>query len=144
MKIIKHNYGVVDNSEKRNYKAASIIFYSLAVAAALLFLLEKAYWELKRIYGKILEEVTRECELKSSGLLPVRRFFYDASSRCLDGSISDGLRMDMVSFAMDLLLLILLISSSLEPELFENLQLVNGSWMTRSKRLELLYWLWKD
>ncbi|GMH29275.1 hypothetical protein Nepgr_031118 [Nepenthes gracilis] len=103
IKLIKHNYGEVDKSEKKNRKSALIIFYSLALAEALLFLLEKAYWELKIIYGKLLEEVTKECGLEASAVVSVRRFFYDAYSRCLDGSIFDGLKMDMVSFSMDLL-----------------------------------------
>ncbi|GAB4851163.1 hypothetical protein Ancab_030457 [Ancistrocladus abbreviatus] len=105
MKLIVHNYGEVakGDTDKRNRKSALTIFYSLALAEALLFLIEKAYWELKIIYGKLLERVNQECELGSSGMLSVRRFFYDAYSRCLDGSIFDGLKMDMVCFAMELL-----------------------------------------
>ncbi|GAB4843485.1 hypothetical protein Ancab_013446 [Ancistrocladus abbreviatus] len=104
-KLILHNYGEVakGDTDKRNRKAALTIFYSLALAEALLFLVEKAYWELKIIYGKLLEQVNQECELGPSGLLSIKRFFYDAYSRCLDGSIFDGLKMDMVSFAMELL-----------------------------------------
>jgi hypothetical protein len=33
----------------------------------------------------------------------IRRFFYDAYSRCVNGSVFDGFKMDMVIFAMDLL-----------------------------------------
>lgn len=33
----------------------------------------------------------------------IRRFFYDSYSKCVRGSIFDGLKMDMVSFAMELL-----------------------------------------
>ncbi|RVX21878.1 hypothetical protein CK203_001386 [Vitis vinifera] len=36
-------------------------------------------------------------------MVSIRRFFYDAYSKCVNGSIFDGLKMDMVSFAMDLL-----------------------------------------
>ncbi|GAB2266425.1 hypothetical protein Dimus_001433 [Dionaea muscipula] len=102
IKLIKHNFGEV-TKESRNRKAALVIFYSLALAEALLFLLEKAYWETRMIFGKLLEEVNRECGLEPRNLISVRRFFYDAYSRCLEGSIFDGLQMDMVSFAMDLL-----------------------------------------
>ncbi|KAL8153664.1 hypothetical protein V2J09_011424 [Rumex salicifolius] len=104
MKLIRHDYGDVDASEKRNRNAALIIFYSLALAEASLFLLEKAYWEYKVNYCKLLEAVSSECELREAqGIASVRRFFYDAYSKCLDGSVFDGLKMDMVSFAMELL-----------------------------------------
>lgn len=105
MKLIRHDYGEVakGDTDKRNRKAALNIFYSLALAEALLFLLEKAYWEWKVIYCKLLEEVNKECDLGPSGMVSIRRFFYDAYSRCVNGSIFDGLKMDMVSFAMELL-----------------------------------------
>jgi len=105
MKLIKHNYGEVEkgDSDKRNRRSALNIFYALALAEALLFLLEKAFWEWKVTFCKLLDEVNKDCELGPSGMVSIRRFFYDAYSRCVNGSIFDGLRMDMVSFAMDLL-----------------------------------------
>ncbi|XP_071723370.1 uncharacterized protein [Rutidosis leptorrhynchoides] len=105
MKLIKHNYGEIEkgDTDRRNRKSALNIFYALALAEASLFLLEKAYWEYKVIFRKILEQVNNECELGPSGMLTIRRFFYDAYSKCVDGSIFDGLKMDMVSFSMDLL-----------------------------------------
>lgn len=105
IKLVHRNYGDAekDNSDKRNRKSALIIFYSLALAEALLFLLEKAYWEWKVSVEKLLESVNKECELGDSGLISIRRFFYDAYSKCINGSIFDGLKMDMVSFAMELL-----------------------------------------
>ncbi|KAI8566185.1 hypothetical protein RHMOL_Rhmol02G0020400 [Rhododendron molle] len=114
MKLIDRNYGEVEkgDTDKRNRKAALIIFYSLALAEAVLFLLEKAYWEWKVIYCKVLEEVNEECELGPSGMVSVTRFFYDAYSRCVNGSIFDGLETDIVSFAVDLLA-----SNSLDEQL---------------------------
>ncbi|KAG6758920.1 hypothetical protein POTOM_035383 [Populus tomentosa] len=105
MKLIKHNYGEVEkgDTDKRNRQSALNIFYSLALAEALLFLMERAYWEWKASYCKLLEEVSKECDLGLSGMVSIRRFFYDAYSRCLEGSIFDGLKMNMVTFAMDLL-----------------------------------------
>ncbi|XP_019092155.1 PREDICTED: uncharacterized protein LOC104744785 [Camelina sativa] len=46
-KLVRHNYGDVQDGDldKRNRQAALSIFYSLALAEALLFLAEKAYWE---------------------------------------------------------------------------------------------------
>ncbi|KAA8548567.1 hypothetical protein F0562_000166 [Nyssa sinensis] len=105
MKLIKHNYGEVakGDTDKINRRSALNIFYALALAEATLFLLEKAYWEWKVIVCKELEQVNKECELGPSGMISIKRFFYDAYSRCVEGSIFDGLQMDMVSFAMDLL-----------------------------------------
>ncbi|KAK4744377.1 hypothetical protein SAY87_010689 [Trapa incisa] len=105
MKLIKHNYGEIEkgDSDKRNRKAALYIFYSMALAQALLFLMEKAYWEWKVNFCKLLERVSQECELGTYGLVSVRRFFYDSFSRCLTHSIFDGLNMDMISFSTELL-----------------------------------------
>ncbi|XP_059428737.1 uncharacterized protein LOC132162519 [Corylus avellana] len=105
MKLIRHNYGEVQkgDTDKRNRQSALNIFYALALAEALLFLTEKAYWEWKVTCHKLLDEVNKECELGPSGLISIRRFFYDAYSKCVNGSIFDGLKMDMVAFAMDFL-----------------------------------------
>ncbi|KHN37554.1 hypothetical protein glysoja_007257 [Glycine soja] len=105
MKLIKHNYGEVakGDTDKRNRESALNIFYALALAEALLFLMEKAYWEWKISYCKLLDEVNKECGLGPSGMVSIRRFFYDSYSRCVNGSIFDGLKMDIVCFAMDLL-----------------------------------------
>ncbi|GFQ05956.1 hypothetical protein PHJA_002739600 [Phtheirospermum japonicum] len=105
IRLVDNNYGDVEkgDSDKRNRKSALIIFYSLALAEALLFLLEKAYWEWKVSFENLLESVSSECELGESGLISIRRFFYDAYSKCVNGSIFDGLKMDMVSFGMELL-----------------------------------------
>ena len=105
MKLIMKNFGDIQkgDTDKRNRKDALFIFYGLAVAEASLFLLEKLYWQMKVTRGKVLEKVNEECELGPSGIVAVKRFFYDAYSRCVDGSIFDGLKMDMVSFAMELL-----------------------------------------
>lgn len=105
MKLISGNYGEVDkeDSETRNMHSALHIFYALALAEALLFLLEKAYWEYNVIFCKLLEQVNGDCELGASGMISIKRFFYDAYSKCVNGSIFDGLKMDMVSFGMELL-----------------------------------------
>ncbi|XP_057771844.1 uncharacterized protein LOC130991574 [Salvia miltiorrhiza] len=105
IKLVHRDFGEMekDNADKRNRESALIIFYSLALAEALLFLLEKAYWEWKLSFDSLLESVNKECELGDSGLISIRRFFYDAYSKCVNGSVFDGLKMDMVSFAMELL-----------------------------------------
>jgi len=105
IKLVRHDFGEVTNgdTDKRNCRSALYIFYSLALAEALLFLIEKAYWEWQVSYCKLLEEVNDGCDLGPTGMVSIRRFFYDAYSRCVNGSIFDGLEMDMVSFAIDLL-----------------------------------------
>lgn len=65
MKLIMRTYGEVQkgDTDKRNRKAALTIFYSLALAEASLFLLERAYWQYKTSYCKILEKVNEESDL---------------------------------------------------------------------------------
>jgi hypothetical protein len=89
---------------RTNRRSALDIFYGLALSEALLFLAEKAAWEWEVSHGRLLERVAAECRLAGApGLAAVRRFFYDAYSRCVEGSIFDGLRMDLVSFAEELI-----------------------------------------
>nr|GEZ03112.1 ARM repeat superfamily protein [Tanacetum cinerariifolium] len=105
IKLVKQIFGELEkgDTDKRNRKSALIIFYSLALAEALLFLLEKAYWEWKVMYKKLLDRINEECQLGPTGIISVKRFFYDSYSKCVNGSIFDGLKMDFVSFAMELM-----------------------------------------
>ncbi|XP_020598656.1 uncharacterized protein LOC110038193 [Phalaenopsis equestris] len=100
MRLAQQNYGDIagaDESTKQNRRPALNIFYGLSLAEALLFLAERAYleWNLSRCL--LLEQVSRESGLGPTGLISVRRFFYDAYSRCINGSIFDGMKMDMLS-----------------------------------------------
>ncbi|RLN41752.1 hypothetical protein C2845_PM01G02920 [Panicum miliaceum] len=90
---------------RTNRRSALDIFYGLMLAEALLFLVEKALWQWRLGHHRLLERVAEECHLATAcGEAAVRRFFYDSYSRCLDGSIFDGLHMDLVSYADDLLI----------------------------------------
>jgi len=89
---------------KDNKRRAVLLFYSLALLEASLFLLEKSYWWWKVSVCKLLDQVSGECELGPYGLVSLRRFFYDAYSRCIQGSIFDGIKMDLVTFAEELIL----------------------------------------
>ncbi|KAJ1688339.1 hypothetical protein LUZ63_019729 [Rhynchospora breviuscula] len=91
------------NSEERNSVPALNLFYSVSFTEAALFLLEKIYWIYKISYHKLLYHVSAQCNLGADGLITIRRFFYDSYSRCIEGSIFDGIRMDLVSFAEELL-----------------------------------------
>ncbi|CAD6211272.1 unnamed protein product [Miscanthus lutarioriparius] len=102
MRLWKHDFGDPDDS--RNMRPALLLFYTLALVEALLFLFEKAYWTWKVSVCKLLHQVSDECELGAYGLVSLKRFFYDAYSRCIAGSIFDGIKMDLVTFAEELIL----------------------------------------
>lgn len=105
-RLISQEYGKIREGEtdKLNRKAALNIFYSLALSEALLFLLEKCYWEWNVRFVNLLEQVNEACGFDQTiEMIPIKRFFYDAFSRCIEGSIFDGLKMDMVSFSQELL-----------------------------------------
>ncbi|RLN18458.1 hypothetical protein C2845_PM02G37660 [Panicum miliaceum] len=85
---------------RTNRRSAIDIFYGLMLAEALLFLVEKALWQWRLGHHRLLERVAEECHLVTAcGEAAVCRFFYDSYSRCLNGSIFDGLHMDLVASA---------------------------------------------
>ncbi|KAJ4954869.1 hypothetical protein NE237_011652 [Protea cynaroides] len=86
-----------------NLSSALYIFYGLALAEGSLSLLEKIYWEWTISYRRLLEEVNKECCLGIAGMISIKRFFYEAYSECLNGSIFDGIKLDLVSYATELL-----------------------------------------
>ncbi|EFH46583.1 hypothetical protein ARALYDRAFT_915454 [Arabidopsis lyrata subsp. lyrata] len=79
-KLIKQDYRSND-LKPTNFYSALTLFYSISLAAPLIFLVEK--------------------NAVSTDL--VKRFFYDAYSRCLHGNIFDGLKIGMAIFAMEIL-----------------------------------------
>ncbi|EER94819.1 uncharacterized protein LOC8080792 [Sorghum bicolor] len=101
IRLWKHDFGGADS---RNMRPALLLFYTLALLEASLFLFEKAYWTWKVSVCKLLHQVSDECELGAYGLVSLKRFFYDAYSRCIAGSIFDGIKMDLVTFAEELVL----------------------------------------
>lgn len=104
VRLVQQDYSKDGTEDSHNnLKAALSIFYGLTLAEALLFLVEKAYWNWKLGYNKLLDKVCQECALGQSGMISITRFFYDSYSRCIERSIFDGLRMDLVSFAEELL-----------------------------------------
>ncbi|RZS16188.1 hypothetical protein BHM03_00048142 [Ensete ventricosum] len=100
MRLVQQDYGEVVGRDRRNLSPALNLFYGLALVEALIFLMEKAYWSWMISFRKLLEKVSRECDL---GEVSIRRFFYDAYSKCIDGSVFDGLKMNLVTFAKELL-----------------------------------------
>lgn len=102
-RLARQDFGLDSGRDTKNRKSALNIFYGLALAEALLFLLEKAYWQWRVIARKLLSEVNAEYGFSRSELRTVRRFFYDTYSRCVNGSVFDGLKMEFVSYSMELL-----------------------------------------
>uniref|UniRef100_A0ACD5Z298 Uncharacterized protein n=1 Tax=Avena sativa TaxID=4498 RepID=A0ACD5Z298_AVESA len=104
VRLLHQHFGGTEEA-RTNRHAALNIFYGLALAEALLFLIEKALWQWKVGHRHLLEHVAEDCNLfgAAGGEVVVRRFFYDSYSCCLSGSIFDGLRMDLVSYADDLI-----------------------------------------
>ncbi|XP_066384172.1 uncharacterized protein [Miscanthus floridulus] len=103
VRLVHQRYGGSEEARVNRHSALDI-FYGLALAEALLFLVEKALWEWRVGHHRLLERVAKDCHLATAcRAVAVRRFFYDSYSRCLNGSIFDGLHMDLVSYADDLL-----------------------------------------
>nr|CAD1833646.1 unnamed protein product [Ananas comosus var. bracteatus] len=102
MRLVQQDYGK-SAQETANGKMALDLFYGLALAEALMFLVEKIYWTWKISYCGLLQQVSTECELGAAGIVSIRRFFYDAYSQCIERSIFDGIKMDLVTFAAELL-----------------------------------------
>ncbi|PKA66944.1 hypothetical protein AXF42_Ash003601 [Apostasia shenzhenica] len=100
MRLCQQDYGEGDQTNERS---ALNVFYGLALAEALMFFVEKGYWSFRIGHGKLLERVCEDCQLGPTGMISISRFFYDAYSKCVDGSVFDGLKMDLVSFAVELL-----------------------------------------
>ncbi|XP_047059024.1 uncharacterized protein LOC124665675 [Lolium rigidum] len=105
VRLVTQRYGVDGGNPWTNRRAALDIFYGLALAESLLFLVEKALWQWRVGHHRLLERVAKECHLSGTalGVIAVRRFFYDSYSRGLGGSIFDGLRMNLVSHADEML-----------------------------------------
>ncbi|KAG1331781.1 hypothetical protein COCNU_02G017490 [Cocos nucifera] len=105
MRLIRQDYGeeAGQNEGKGQQKSSLNIFYGLVLAEAFTFLLEKAYLFWKISCCNLLEDVSKKCQLGPTGLVSIRRFFYDTYSKCIQGSIFDGLKMDLISYGAELL-----------------------------------------
>ncbi|KAG6466213.1 uncharacterized protein LOC122036605 [Zingiber officinale] len=99
MRLIDQDYGKQD----RHGKISLNLFYGLALGEALIFLVERSYWAWRIYWCRLLENVSREYKLGPTGILPIRRFFYEVYTKCINDSALDGFKMNLVSFAKDLL-----------------------------------------
>ncbi|KAF3338978.1 hypothetical protein FCM35_KLT16449 [Carex littledalei] len=66
-------------------------------------LAKKAFFEWKVSYCELLKKVNNECGLGPSDMVAIERFFNDAYSKSVTGSIFDALKMDLVTFAGEFL-----------------------------------------
>ncbi|EFJ10905.1 hypothetical protein SELMODRAFT_127313 [Selaginella moellendorffii] len=89
------------NGEGKNTKQALMVFYAMMLAETSLFLLERAYWEFKLRYQRLLEVVTRTCELDQDDIETMKQYWYTLYSRSLNGSVFDGLGMDLIDFTVE-------------------------------------------
>lgn len=151
MRLSAQDFGEAREGNQTNRDSALNIFYILALAEALLFLAEKAFWEWKVSYCHLLEKVNAECQLGPSGMLSIKRFFYDAYSKCVTGSIFDGLKMDLVTFAEELLVssshdeqligIRILLALSIRPHFSHGtLRKVGTSMVVIERLIEMLNW----
>lgn len=100
LRLCKQSYGVVLDSTTKNRKSALNIFYGLSLADALLYLLQKACWTFLKPY--LFSKVRSEYDFVDSGEL--YSLFSETYSRCIKGSVLDGLGMGFVQHIADLLL----------------------------------------
>jgi hypothetical protein len=100
MRLWRHDF----RGDQPNKRPALLLFYTLALLEALVFLLEQAYWVWMFSRQNMLETVNGDCNLGEYGRDSLPRFFFDAYSRCITGSIFDGTKMDLVTFAEELIL----------------------------------------
>ncbi|EFJ10907.1 hypothetical protein SELMODRAFT_426823 [Selaginella moellendorffii] len=89
------------NAQGNNTEQALTVFYAMMLAETSLFLLERAYWEFKLRYQRLLEVVTRTCELDQDDIETMKQYWYTLYSRSLNGSVFDGLGMDLIDFTVE-------------------------------------------
>ncbi|CAA6675554.1 unnamed protein product [Spirodela intermedia] len=96
-RLITQDYGEVEegNAAERNREGALMVFYSTALAEEVLCLVETLYWIFKIFVENLLQRVSDECGFGSDGHRYVCLFFFDAYSRCINGSIIDRLKIDL-------------------------------------------------
>ena len=102
-RLVTLHYAADSGSDTNNPKSALRMFYGLSFAESFLFLLEKAYLQWRISARKLLTEVNDDYGFNRSELGTVQRFLYHTYSRCLNGSVFDGLKMKFVSYSVELL-----------------------------------------
>ena len=60
VRLVRQDFGDAEDA-RTNRRSALDIFYGLALAEALLLLMEKALWEWEMSHGRLLERVAGEC-----------------------------------------------------------------------------------
>ncbi|KAG6494451.1 uncharacterized protein LOC122002987 [Zingiber officinale] len=103
-RLVQHGHGeVASEISIRNW--ALIIFYFLALAEAMIILIRKVYWWWKFYCCYLFQVVNRACFPGSTGGVDVAVtcFFCNTYSKLITCGFVDGLKMDLVSFATELL-----------------------------------------
>ncbi|CAM6047969.1 unnamed protein product, partial [Sphagnum compactum] len=97
-----------------NVKLSLYTFYSMSCLEASIFLAERSYWYYKISWGKLLEDVKAKAGLQEEENDEQHHqqehhceflvtFFYEVYSKCLRGSVFDGLDMDLVGYSLGLI-----------------------------------------
>jgi hypothetical protein len=103
MRLVEQNYS--EDKGQTNMKAALNIFYAATLSSALIFLIEKAYWYWTVTHLKIMEDVSGKCGFEEiSGVVSVRRFFYETYWKLSKGNVFRALELDLTTFAQYLLI----------------------------------------
>lgn len=103
IRLHSQDFGETEEGHKMIRDSALSVFYALVLAKATVLLAEKVIWIWTVSCYKLFEKVNAECGLNEADMGSIKRFFYDAYSKCMNGSIFDGLKMDLVKFAEGLL-----------------------------------------
>lgn len=85
-------------------------------------------------HGRLLERVACDCRFKGdSGILAVRQFFYDRYSRCIEGSVFDGLCMILVSFTLEFM-----VCGSRDDKDGATMRWINVAWDAMERLVEMM------
>eukprot|EP00253_Pinus_taeda_P021903 PITA_21903 len=102
-RLVPLHYGAGSCSDTNNPQSALKMFYGLSFAESFLFLIEKAYWQWRIIVCNLLKEVSDDYGFGESEIITLKGFLYVTYSRCLNGTVFDGLKMGLLSHSVELL-----------------------------------------
>ncbi|EFJ25904.1 hypothetical protein SELMODRAFT_413208 [Selaginella moellendorffii] len=100
----EHGFNAQGNNTEpqgNNTEQALTVFYAMMLAETSLFLLERAYWEFKLRYQRLLEVVIQTSEPDQVDIETMKQYWYTLYSRSLNGSVFDGLGMDLIDFTVE-------------------------------------------
>jgi hypothetical protein len=100
-RLVRKYYGAVLDSSTKYRKTALNIFYELSLVDSVLYVLQKTCLNFSKNY--LIPKVTKEYDLNPSEF-HIHLYFYDIYSRCINRIFLEGLKMNFLSYNMELLL----------------------------------------